>query len=324
MIQNDLPQGVLSEEKYQAQRKKLKTIALCLISLGVLVSLAIVIGILTSRANEKNSRDDTIAAYEARFQEETAAHQANYEAVQSEANALAAKIDAEKQAVLADYDLLSLFQIRSYELELKKVDQKYQAEISAMEKRVEKLGFGVKFECGTTKKCSIRDPFGETEKFTISNHGSDKLKELETDAAKAKFYNNAASNSSIMQVVAPAIMPLMFFGMAGAMVLMFAHKRDIAAHVTQAGLPVATEGIGKGIKALDDNGTLDIIATTGAKILGKSADAQRYHKVPEKQAKLKKAEVDAMNKTGATTTAAKQTGVFAEQIGKGLKKGLKN
>jgi len=317
MIQNDLPTEVLTEEKYQAQKKKLKTIALCLIGAGVAISLTIgIIGFLNSDAHTAGRKRSD---FEQLLQEEEAAFLANYETVKSDAETLATKIDQEKRAIVADYDLLSYSQISSDErLELKRVDQKHQSEIKAMQKEVSNLGFGVDFRCGETSMCEIHDPFNRAEKFEIDKNGSEKLRQLETDAKHSEFF----SSSSLPAVIIPALIPLVMLGSIGFMLLLMAHQRNIAAFGAQGTLPVASEGIGKLTKSLDDNGTLDIIAETGAKMMAKSADAQKKHKVPEKSAELKKAHVRAMNKSGATTASAKQAGVYAEEVAKGIKKGL--
>lgn len=279
MIKNDLPQGTLKESKYQKSKKTLKTIGICMIVAGIVVSGAIVATNINSDTNKADSKastyDQLLAKEKTTFNEKQETARTNADRFKTEAEALANKIDAEKQAVLPDYDLVSFAHITDAQnVELARIDRNYQSEIDAMDQRASEIGDGISFDCQIRVKCKVTDSFGQFAKITTGKEfdpnfdGSAELIELKMDADSAEFM---ADNGSIMAVIIPAAMPLILLCGLGGILLLFAHQRETAAFAVQGALPVMSEATGKMVKSLDDNGTLDIIAKTGAKMTARSA-----------------------------------------------------
>jgi len=286
VIENDLPQGVLNEKKFKKVKSGLKMTAFIIWGLSITISGLFFV----TYSNTQNSiRNDAQVAYDA----DVAANRSRID--------LESKIDAEKRAVYQYYDLNSSFSPSNLGLdeyvrvdkEMDKIDAKYYVELEAIKAKVGPL--------------------------IASNKTNDPTVGVKDVNWRLMFDDRAMGNSAML---AGIIVPLILGGMPGLMLFVIAHQREIAAYGMQGALPVASESVGKMVKSLDDNGTLDILAETGAKMMGKQADAQVKYGVPEKRAKLEKADVEAMNQTGATEAVAGQKEVYAEKTAKGIKKGL--
>lgn len=307
MIENDLPQGVLKEEKYKKVKSKLKTAAFVVWGVSILIAGIIVVAAQTNSNNIKKDTGNT-----SQVTKETE----NNLAIKQELTDIESKIDNEKKAIFPTYKTTSSYsrskigwdEGERIENALDAVNLKYVDDIQAIADRA-----------GLDKSVT-----GDNLDSTISSIKNDidfknnKIKsenEYELSGIKSK----SELELSYMFIALPV---LLFGGFLGFSLMMMAHQREIAAYGAQGMLPVASEGMGKMVKSLDDNGTLDILAETGAKMMGKQADAQIKHNVPQKMANLQKSQVEAQNETGATELSAKQQGKYAEEIGKGLKKGF--
>lgn len=299
MIENDLPQGVLKEEKYQKTKSKLKKIAFIIWGVAALIAGTLVLVDIINTNNNNNSSTQAVNA-----------EVSKNDAIRQELADIEDKIDTEKRAIFPTYDVPSTYSIslvgwdenERIETALDLVDAKYVDDVQTLADKVDGLNEKV------------------TAVFLDSSISRIKSS-LDYNETKAK--NDASFNKNKVSGLSFIAIPVvMFGGIIGLMLMLVAHQREMAAYGMQGTLPVASEGMGKMVKSLDDNGTLDIIAETGAKMMGKTAEAQMKHNVPQKQAELEKAQVEAQNKAGATELSSKQQGKYAEEIGKGLKKGL--
>lgn len=306
MIENDLPQGILKEEKYKKIKSKLKTAAFIVWGMTLLIAGAIVATVLI---NSSNVEPDNSSSQVTQETEKNLAIKQELADIESE-------IDTEKKAIFPTYKTTSSYgpgKVGWDEYEritnaLDVVNLKYVDDVQAIVDKAaldqtvngDNLDFSISY---------VKDQLDNKNKTIVRENES----ELSRSEFKSKF------ESSKMLAALPV---LLMGGMIGLMLMIVAHQREIAAYGMQGTLPVASEGMGKMVKSLDDNGTLDIIAETGAKMMGKQAEAQIKHNVPQKQAELEKAQVEAQNEAGATKLSAKQKGAYAEEVGKGLKKGL--
>ncbi len=308
MIENDLPQGVLKEEKYKKIKNKLKTAAFLVWGITILIAGVIIATVLAKNSN--NIEKDTVSS--SQVTQETEKNLA----IKQESVDIESEIDTEKKAVFSTYKTTSSYSPSKVGWDehnritnaLDAINLKYVDDVQAIADKAgldqtvdgDNLDFSIDY---------IQSQIDAKNKAIVSENE----RELLRSESKSKF------ESSYMVIALPV---LLMGGMIGLMLMMVAHQREIAAYNMQGTLPVASEGIGKMVKSLDDNGTLDIIAETGAKMMGKQAEAQIKNNVPQKQAELEKAQVEAQNEAGATKLYAKQKGVYAEEVGKGLKKGL--
>ncbi|MDR1032445.1 MAG: hypothetical protein LBL84_00325, partial [Candidatus Nomurabacteria bacterium] len=242
--------------------------AFCLMGLGVLIALAIVIVALINNNSISNAYNDKKANYEqllekekTAFNEQKQTDQDNTSKALAEAKTLINQIDTEKRAVYSDYSSTSGFlnATQAQRTELERIDEKYASQVSEINNRLPsacKITGTAYSVYKLSDSCPSDNQIGSSDKeFNAATNGSNELKELETEVRMSDDDDFFLTPKLFM-----ALFPLLIFGGLGVMLLLFAHQREIAAYSAQAGLPVATEAIGKGVKALGDDGTIDTVA----------------------------------------------------------------
>ena len=304
-IDNDLPKNILSEEKYQSNKKKIKGIAFGCIILGITISLILVVVNLMGNIDAENDYADEQIKYEQLLNQEKTAFEEKNRAALEKAETLIEEINIESFAVADDASISEFDRHSAYS----KIDRKYAAQISEVNAE---LPSG----CSVTGSAIFSyELFGNdcsAPEFKIFFDGSKKLKELDTELARSS--NKKAGDLFLTPKLLASFFPLILLGGLGGMMFLFAHQREIAAHQAQGIVPVAGESLVKMsgytgeavsnvIDSMDKNGALDKIAKAGAKFTGKT--------------------IDEKNKQGVTKKEAEYRAEQAEGIVKGIKKGLR-